>query len=217
MTKGRIASELRSRWTKVIEFLKFCVIQNKIEVRLKSGSSWTEVGLKLDSSQTSDPVELNSSSGEVELKIKKFRERQSKLKSNLPSTFRQPSVNLPLERERDRDRERQPPISPTSGGLVSVSFESIFSQYPKTDGYEEGRLVWAGMKLAPEEVWAIKSSLAVWMGSEDWRKEGGRFVCRLDNWLKNRGWEKLPREPAHNEDNSLEYFDPKTGRVLDKK
>jgi hypothetical protein len=50
----------------------------------------------------------------VEIKIKKFRERQSKLKSNLPSTFRQPSVNLPIEGE--GDKEITPPLPPPPGG-----------------------------------------------------------------------------------------------------
>ena len=146
-------------------------------------------------------VRYNLVGTELELEIKKLRERQSKLKSKIPATFRQPSANLPIERE--RERERQPPISPMNGGPALASFESIFSQYPKTDGYEEGRLVWAGMSPTEHEIVAIRSSLVAWMGSEDWRKEGGRYVTRLDNWLKNRQWEKLPRECGQSDDQAI--------------
>ncbi len=43
---------------------------------------------------------------ELHLEIKKLRERQSKLKSKIPSTFRQPSVNLPIEREGEGEGEK---------------------------------------------------------------------------------------------------------------
>ena len=53
-------------------------------------------------------IQGNWSGDYLEIEIKKFRERQSKLKSNLPSTFRQPSVNLPLyiEEEGEEDNNR---------------------------------------------------------------------------------------------------------------
>ena len=67
-------------------------------------SRWPQVGLYLDFCRTSAKVEYNLSGTEVELQIKKFSERQSKLKSNLLSTFRQPSVNLPLEEKRIEEK-----------------------------------------------------------------------------------------------------------------
>lgn len=77
ITKSRLSQELRSRWPQVRLLLDFC--------------------------RTSGKVEFTSSQTEVELQIKKFRERQQKMKSNLPSTFRQPSVNLPLEGEGEKE------------------------------------------------------------------------------------------------------------------
>ena len=74
MTSSRLCSELRCTWPKLQVYL--------------------------DYTQTMGKVAYKYSSGEVELQIKKFRERQSKLKSNLPSTFRQPSINL-QEKEKE--------------------------------------------------------------------------------------------------------------------
>ena len=62
---------------------------------LKLHSSQARVRLWADWSQSQGKLEYDWGPTEVLLRIKKFRERQSKMKSNLLSTFRQPSVNLP--------------------------------------------------------------------------------------------------------------------------
>ena len=59
MSIRRLAQELNCKSTRLEDYLNFC--------------------------STSTKVEFNLSSGEVELQIKKFRERQHKLKSKRPS------------------------------------------------------------------------------------------------------------------------------------
>lgn len=99
-----------SAWFKLIEIIHehgtgdiLYMKRHRLAAELRS--RWGRVRLYLELSRTSGKVEYELSGEEVRLKIKKFRDRQSKLKSNLPATFRQPSANLPIEREGQRDRE----------------------------------------------------------------------------------------------------------------
>ena len=103
ISAAKLCASLRSRRPQVVSFLVFAATYGDPNPAPKSGWSSTEPRPNLDFSGTSGKVKFTWKSDEVELQINKFRERQSKLKSNLPSTFRQPSVNLPLEREGERE------------------------------------------------------------------------------------------------------------------
>lgn len=59
-------------------------------------------------------VRWNLVGTELRLEIKKLRERQSKLKSKIPSTLRQPSVNLPIEVEEDKQEEKKKEVTPAA-------------------------------------------------------------------------------------------------------
>lgn len=98
-----------SFWFKIIELLHehgtgdiLNMSQSRLCLELRS--RWPVVRLYLDWSQTSGKLEFNLSGTEVQLQIKKFRERQSKLKSNLPSILPEPSGNLPIHK-RDKKKE----------------------------------------------------------------------------------------------------------------
>lgn len=80
MSKSRLSQELRSKWPQVRLLLDFC--------------------------RTSGKVEFTSSSAEVQLQIKKFRERQSKMKTKIPERNPEHSAKTPLEREGEREGEK---------------------------------------------------------------------------------------------------------------
>src|SRR3990167_4383970 len=80
---------------------------SKSRLALNLRSRWPQVRLYLDFSQTSGKVEFKLIGDEVELKNKKFIERQAKMKSKTPSTLPQHSLNTPLEREREGEGERE--------------------------------------------------------------------------------------------------------------
>lgn len=94
ISQARLAQNLRSRWPQVRLYLDFCRSSGKVDFRL--------IGT------------------EVHLQIKKFRERQSKLKSNLPSTFLQPSVNLPTEKK-EKEIEKEKSLAPAAPKIKSFT------------------------------------------------------------------------------------------------
>lgn len=77
--KAKLCQELRSRWTKVRLLLNFC--------------------------STSGKVEFNSSSTQVQLQIKKFIERQRKMRRNSNNIAPSTGPQLPLEGEVEGERE----------------------------------------------------------------------------------------------------------------
>ena len=60
----------------------------------------------LDDTEAKCKLNWTSSSDHLEMEIKKFRERQSKLKSNLPSTLPEPSLNLPIHKK-EKEKENR--------------------------------------------------------------------------------------------------------------
>ena len=49
---------------------------------------------------------LSIAEGLVNYEIKKFRQRQSKLKSNIRPTFPEPSPNTPLDKDKEKDKDK---------------------------------------------------------------------------------------------------------------
>ena len=119
MRRSRVCGYLRTRYDVLKRFLtvlgsvpKQCSEASREGVgkRLETLPKciWTEVGMDL------------------RIEIPKFRERQSKMKSNLPSTLRQPSPNLPVEVEREENKKEKKNRSSQNGKLSFGEFNKVF-------------------------------------------------------------------------------------------
>lgn len=75
-----------------------------------------------------------------------------------------------------------------------MGFQQLVDAYPqhRVGSREEARLVWLGTphKGLPR----LLDGLYRWMDSEQWTKEGGRYIPSLANFLRKRYWEQDPPE-----------------------
>ncbi len=140
----------------------------------------------LESSREANKIVFTWNSDEINIQIKKFRERQSKLKSNLPSTFRQPSVNLPIEGEVDIDREGE---RQTNRAGSVFGFEEFWKAYPRKDAKQPAIKAWSKLAITPESIGVILAAVAKGKASQGWIKDNGQFIPMAATWLNQRRWE----------------------------
>lgn len=108
----------------------------------KLRSRWPQVRLYLDFSRTSDKVQFTLSGDEVQLQIKKFRERQSKLKIKIPSTYRQSSLKTPIEREGERDGEKDLRATPEASEKAKTKIQDLVEAYKVRKGFALDDKAW---------------------------------------------------------------------------
>lgn len=72
-------------------------------------------------------------------------------------------------------------------------FEKIWAAWPKKQGKLQAVKTWNHLVLNPDLLQKIRDGLEVWEKSEQWTKDGGKFVPMLSTWLNQRRWEdELP-------------------------
>jgi hypothetical protein len=81
-------------------------------------------------------------------------------------------------------------IEPNSTALRAVDgFSDFWDLYPKKKSRVDAEKAWRKLAPSPELSQRIKAAVAVQLGSEDWRKEGGKFIPYPASWLNGRRWE----------------------------
>lgn len=97
-----------------------------------------------------------------------------------------------------RDREKKNSPKPPKGD--STRFDEFWEMFPKDrrDGREKCRKVWAskGLEAIADDVIA---GLKRWLASEDWAKDGGKFIKGTIAWLNAGKWEAFPKPAAPSE------------------
>ena len=109
-----------------------------------------------------------------------------------PSTEKPTSVFQPeVNKHPSNHPSSNPPISPQRG-TPSVMFERFWTAYPKKRNKVAARKAWD--KLQPDQatLMAMSVGLARQKRSEDWTREGGRFIPYPATWLNGRRWEDEP-------------------------
>ena len=84
------------------------------------------------------------------------------------------------------------PIAPTGGERVDeleVLFARFWALYPKKRAKQAARRAWD--KLKPDLLLCTRMSIALkeQMRSDDWKREGGRYIPNPATWLNGRRWE----------------------------
>lgn len=105
------------------------------------------------------------------------------LRSNSPQTQNQ-SQKSESEADKEAELEEEPP-NPAQGGVEG--FEEFWSLYPRKVSKRKAERAWK--KIKAEEVPAILASVEVWKKTDQWRKEGGRFIPHPATFLNDRRWE----------------------------
>lgn len=114
----------------------------------------------------------------------------------------------PLRRVQDNGQplpvtqRTEAPFAEDPGTRGDMGFQQFIAAYPqhRVGSREEARLVWMGTRH--KGLPALLDGLYRWMGSEQWTKEGGRYVPTAANFLRRRKWEEVPpedREPTFDE------------------
>lgn len=72
---------------------------------------------------------------------------------------------------------------------TNTLFDRFYSEYPKKSGKENAKRSF--LKLSPDEVLfkTMLDSLAVQKKSEQWTKDGGKFIPLPATWLNGKRWE----------------------------
>lgn len=132
-----------------------------------------------------------------------FRERY-------PKRYPKPSPNQ--EQEQEQEQEIRPPIPPVPGecdqpdidstpGAVAKprrtrrrttdnpNFDRFWKDYPKKVAKPAAQVAFAKINPSEECLSRILAALAVLRRSEDWLREGGRFIPHPASWLNGRRWE----------------------------
>ena len=68
-----------------------------------------------------------------------------------------------------------------------VSFLEFWALYPRKRARKEALVAWAKVPLSERE--KILPALAAQRRSEDWRKDGGRFIPYPATWLRGERWD----------------------------
>ena len=105
-------------------------------------------------------------------------------------TTEKPSTEIPTENKKDKKKkERKPPISPEG----EARFQAFWGMYPRKDAKSKAKEAWAKLERMGEVdtvlMGAILASVTVHQRTEQWQREGGRYVPMAATWLNQRRWE----------------------------
>lgn len=106
------------------------------------------------------------------------------------------SSALPLVVPAVRRREEAPP----SGASGDMGFQQLVDAYPRDHvaPRAEALAVWQtlGRQNARPGLPRLLQALELWRDSPQWRKEDGRYIPKLANFLRRRMWEDSPGAPG---------------------
>ena len=80
--------------------------------------------------------------------------------------------------------EHTPPARETDEG-----FDFFWNAYPKKTAKQDALKAWKKLKPDHELLGKILSGLSKWIASDDWKRDGGRFIPYPSTWLNGRRWE----------------------------
>ncbi len=84
-----------------------------------------------------------------------------------------------------------PPLTPSrANGTANLGeFDRFWDTYPRKIAKEAARKAWVRLKPDAALVGTILAAVARHRASNDWQREGGRFVPHPATWLNGRRWE----------------------------
>jgi hypothetical protein len=95
-------------------------------------------------------------------------------------------LQAPKNAKKYRSKEKDfNPLTPLKGGCDG--FEDFWFEYPKKVAKQKTLRAWN--KIKPPEVPAILASVETFKKTEQWRRDGGRFIPYPTTFLNDRRWE----------------------------
>lgn len=93
------------------------------------------------------------------------------------------SRNVTLDKDKEEDKEKNNSCATPDG------FDAFWSAYPKRKSKGDAVRSWNRIKPNAELRERINASLQAMKASEDWMKDGGKFIPYPASWLNAMGWE----------------------------
>jgi hypothetical protein len=150
-----------------------------------------------------------------------FRERPGNVSGNVPGTFQgtfqersgnvsgngqgtAPDTDTDTEQIQNRDRteQRQNRIASTANDARESSvplvdkFNQLVDSYPNAVGVHRASQVWSDYcregTITAENVHEVFAGLERWKRSDQWVRDGGRYIPSLDKWLRGKLWRDRP-------------------------
>lgn len=96
------------------------------------------------------------------------------------------STDTDTETESDTEKDLKPLGHSSSNHDF---FERFWSQYPRKEKKKNAVEAWARLKLTDEDFSLVMASLARQKMSDQWTRDGGKFIPHPTTWLNGRRWE----------------------------
>ena len=112
--------------------------------------------------------------------------------------WRSKNDNEPLRAVGSRYPTTTPTTTAECGGGQENDFYQLWLQYPeeRRGSRQIAAEVFRQEITSSEAAATALENLAQWKRSEQWTKEGGRYVPYLDNWLSRGTWKEKPKKLA---------------------
>jgi len=73
-------------------------------------------------------------------------------------------------------------------GATKAGFETFWTAYPKKKAKGDAEKAWLSMRCS-EHLESILGGITASRKSDQWQKDGGKFIPHPATWLRDRGWE----------------------------
>jgi len=103
-------------------------------------------------------------------------------------------------------REVNTKVSTIVSGDTGWLFDSLWTIAPRMSRQRSSKkqveAAWKKIKSKPEPT-AVIEAMNAWIRSEEWTRDGGKYVQGLHLWIKNEKWETPPESPKANADSKF--------------
>ena len=71
----------------------------------------------------------------------------------------------------------------------ALAFDSFWKEYPNRVAKQNALKAWKKLKVDPELLEKIMTGLSRWKASDEWSRDGGRYIPHPATWLNGKRWE----------------------------
>ena len=80
-------------------------------------------------------------------------------------------------------------INTTVREALDETFAQFWEEYPRKEAKQNAKAAWNKLKPGPLEFGDIMNGLSAWKKSDQWSRDGGRYIPLPASWLNGKRWE----------------------------
>lgn len=135
--------------------------------------------------------------GRQVLQIVEFGKGQPNLHKRSPSHFPEFSGELPEKPSQLKGIElKRTELNSTALRAVDDTFTAFWFAYPRKKSRSDAEKAWRKLAPSPELSQRIQDAIAAQRGSDDWTKDGGKYIPYPASWLNAKRWEDEQGPPS---------------------